>query len=374
MNSDRQPLYAELGVDTYINAMGTITTVGGSIMAKEVTAAMEEASRNFVNLGALHDRAGERIASLTGAEAAYISAGAASGMMLAGAACLTGDDVSAVESLPETAGRPNEFVISIVDSHHYIHQGLRVCGGVVVVAGTESSANARDYDAVMTERTAAIVFFLGRQAKEDLASVVEVAHAAGIPVIVDAAAQLPPRSNFTDILATGADLVCFSGGKGLCGPQSSGLILGRKELVRACALNSSPNSAIGRGMKVGKEEIAGLLKAVELFMAMDEEALIAEWERRCHVIGGVAQQLQDIRFEYDPPYTQKFPPAVPIARLCFEESAPHSASTVVDELKSGTPAILAGLGDTSISFCPQTLQDGEAEAIATRLLEILQQK
>ena len=219
MNSDRQPLYAELGVDTYINAMGTITTVGGSIMAKEVTAAMEEASRNFVNLGALHDRAGERIASLTGAEAAYISAGAASGMMLAGAACLTGDDVSAVESLPETAGRPNEFVISIVDSHHYIHQGLRVCGGIVVVAGTESSANARDYDAVMTERTAAIVFFLGRQAKEDLTSVVEVAHAAGIPVIVDAAAQLPPRSNFTDILATGADLVCFSGGQGAVWPS-----------------------------------------------------------------------------------------------------------------------------------------------------------
>jgi uncharacterized pyridoxal phosphate-dependent enzyme len=370
MTPDRRPLYEELGIRTFINAMGTITTIGGSIMPNEVTDAMVEASRHFVMLGEFQEKAGERIAALTGAEAAFICAGAASGMLLAGAACLTGTDTSAVEALPETAGRPNEFVISLVDSHHYIHQGFRVCGGVVVPAGTESGVSAREYAEVMTEKTAALVFFLGSQSKEDLAGVIDVAHRAGIPVIVDAAAQLPPKSNLTDITAMGADLVCFSGGKGLCGPQSSGLVLETKELVRAIALNSSPNSAIGRGMKVGKEEIAGLLKAVELFMVMDEDVVIVAWEQRCQVIGEVARQRRGIRFEYDPPYTQKFPPAALIARLCFE-AGPYSAERVNTELRSGVPAIMAGWNGDSISFGPQTLQEGEAEVIASRLLEIL---
>ena len=371
MTGDHDDLYRQLGIRTFINATGTITTMGGSIMPQPVVDAMAAASRNFVMLEELHEKAGARIASLTGNEAAFICAGAASGMLLAGAACLTGTDSAAVDALPDTADRPNEFVISLVDSHFYIHQGFRVCGGVVVSAGTRAGVSAADYRAVTTSRTAAIVFFLGSQPKEDLADVIGVAREAGVPVIVDAAAQLPPQSNLSEITAMGADLVVFSGGKGLCGPQSTGLILGDKELVRACALNSSPNSAIGRGMKVGKEEIAGVLKAVELFIGMDEEAQVAEWERRCHLIGEVARGRSGVCFEYDPPYTQKFPPAVPVARLRFEASGPYSAPEVNAQLQSGTPSILAGGSDQAISFGPQTLQDGEAETIADRLREIL---
>ena len=202
----KQPLYEELGIRTFINAMGTITTIGGSIMPEEVTDAMAEASRNFVMLAELQEKAGERIAALTGAEAAFVSAGAASGMLLAGAACLTGTDAAAVELLPETGGRPKEFVISVVDSHQYIHQGFRACGGSVVAAGTESGVSARQYEEAVTEKTAALVFFLGSQTKEELAEVIDVACKAGIPVIVDAAAQLPPKSNLTDLTAMGADL------------------------------------------------------------------------------------------------------------------------------------------------------------------------
>ena len=371
MDSTSKSPYEDLGVRTFINARGTITTMGGSIMPVEVTDAMVAASRHFVMLDELHEKAGAHIASLTGAEAAFVCAGAASGMLLSGAACLTGPDAAAVEALPDHGGRPNEFVISLVDSHYYIHQGFRVCGGVVRPAGTESGVTMEHYEAAICERTAAVVFFLGSQPKAELPKIIDIAHGARVPVIVDAAAQLPPRSNLRELTEMGADLVCFSGGKGLCGPQSTGLILGSRDLVAACALNSNPNSAIGRGMKVGKEEIAGVVKAVELFMEKDEEAQIAEWERRCQLIGKMAAEFPGIRFEYDPPYTQKFPPAVPITHLRFDSKAKLSAAQVSSKLESGSPSILAGSGDKRVSFSPQTLQCGEAETIADRLREIL---
>ena len=248
-------IYHRLGLRPFINARGTITTLGGSIMPPAVVGAMVEASRQFVHLDELHEKAGVRIARLTGAEGAFISAGAASGMFLAGAACLTGEDPEAIRRLPETGGRPNEFVISLVDGHYYIHQGFRVCGGTLVEVGTPQSVSRRDYADGITRRTAACVFFLGSQRRQQLPEIIEVSHGRGVPVIVDAAAQLPPRANLTELTAMGADLVVFSGGKGLFGPQSTGLILGRADLVRACRLNSNPHSGPGRGMKVGKGKL-----------------------------------------------------------------------------------------------------------------------
>ena len=193
------PIYERLGLRTFINARGTITTLGGSIMPPEVVAAMSEASLSFVRLEELHDRVGERIAALTGAEAAFVCAGAASGMLLAGAACLTGTDPAAIAALPDTGGRPNRFVISLVDSHSYVHQGFRVCGGELVRVGSREAVSAADYEAALDESTAAVVFFLGSQPLEQLREIVPIARRRGVPVIVDAAAQLPPRSNLTDL-------------------------------------------------------------------------------------------------------------------------------------------------------------------------------
>ena len=266
--------YERLGLRTFINGRGTITTLGGSVMPRRVAEAMVEASRNFVHLNELQQRASERVALLTGADSAFICAGAASGMYLSGAACLAGTDEEAVAALPDTGDRPNEFVISLVDGHYYVHQGFRVCGGKLTKIGTRQSVTERDYADGITERTAAVVFFLGSQPMEQLPGIIDIAHAAEVPVIVDAAAQLPPRSNLTDLPRMGVDLTVFSGGKGLFGPQSSGLILGRADLIRACAVSSNPHSGVGRGMKVGKEEIVGLLTAVEIFMEQDEEAVI----------------------------------------------------------------------------------------------------
>jgi L-seryl-tRNA(Ser) seleniumtransferase len=292
-------------------------------------------------------------------------------MLLAGAACLTGTDVAAIQALPDVGDRPNEFVISLVDSHSYIHQGFRVCGGELVKVGTRERVTPEDYRSGISDRTAAVVFFLGSQPKEELPPVIEIAHARGVPVIVDAAAQLPPRANLTELPAMGVDLVVFSGGKGLRGPQCSGLILGRRDLIRACALNSNPYSAIGRGMKVGKEEIAGLLTAVELFMEQDEDAVIREWERRCHVIADAVRDLPGLRPEYQPPFTNRFPPASPVAQIHFGPEARLTAAQVQQELEQGGPSILATAAQNTLRLGPQTLQEGEAEIIAQRLQAIL---
>jgi L-seryl-tRNA(Ser) seleniumtransferase len=366
-----ETVYQRLGVRPFINARGTITTLGGSIMPPQVLEAMVEASKQFVPLNALLEEAGERIAALTGAEGAFICAGAASGMLLAGAAVLTGTDVEAIQALPDVGGRPNEFIISLVDGHTYIHQGFRLCGGKLVKVGTREAVTPEDYRAGISDRTAALVFFLGSQPREQLPPIIEIAHAHDVPVIVDAAAQLPPRANLTELTAMGADLVVFSGGKGLRGPQCTGLILGRKDLIRACALNSNPYSAIGRGMKVGKEEIAGLLTAVELFVEQDEAAVIRDWERRCLTIAEAARDVHGIRLEFRPPYSDRFPPASPSLQIHFSPNAPMTAAQVQQALEAGEPSILAGASPTSIRFGPQTLQDGEAEIIAARLREIL---
>jgi len=364
-------IYQRLEIGTFINARGCITTMGGSIMPPPVVEAMVEASRHFIPLDRLHDQVGARLAELTGAESAFVCAGAASGMLLAGAACLAGTDREHIEKLPETGGRPNEFAISLVDSHYYVHQGFRICGGQLVEVGTRQEVSPADYGAAIGERTAAAVYFLGRQPDDELGEVIDIAHAAGVPVVVDAADQLPPRSNLTDLTARGADLVVFSGGKGLSGPQSSGLILGRRDLVEACRLNSSPHSALGRGMKVGKEEIAGLLTAVELFMARDEDEVIAEWERRCRHIGAVADRVEGLSARHHPPFSHRFPPASPLVEIQFAEGAPISAREVMEALEKGQPSIWANGGDAHVRFAPHTLQDGDAEIIATRLEEIL---
>ena len=368
-----ESIYASLGVRPFINARGTITTLGGSIMPPAVLDAMVQASRHFVPLNDLHEKVGQRLARLTGAEAAFVCAGAASGMLLAGAACITGTDVQATQRLPEVGDRPSEFVISLVDSHTYVHQGFVVVGGRLVRVGTREAVTPEDYAGGVTERTAALVFFLGTQSREQLPAVIAVARRHQIPVIVDAAAQLPPRANLTDLTAMGADLVVFSGGKGLCGPQSTGLILGRRDLIQACALNSNPYSAVGRGMKVGKEEVMGLLKAVELFMAGDEDALIQEWESRCRTVAAAVADIDGIRAELEPPYATSFPPASPELHLHFGEAAPESAAGVIQALEGGEPSIVVDGAATSLTICPQTLQPGEAEIIAARLREILPQ-
>ncbi len=357
--------YKDLGIKPFINASGTITTLGGSIMPPEVVEAMRAAAGTFIHLNELHEKVGEKLAQMIGVEAAFVSCGAASGVQVSVAACLTGTDPERIRKLPDTSGVKNEFIISMVDAHTYIHQGIETVGGTLVRVGTRESVSAEDMIDGIGPNTAAIVFFLGVQPTEQLAQIVPEAAARGVPVVVDAAAQLPPRSNLKEIAGMGVSLVNFSGGKGIRGPQNSGLVLGKKEFVEAACLNSNPHSAIGRGMKVGKEEIMGLLTAVKLFLAKDESEEYAEWHAQMTHVAQAVQSIDGVHAEVVNGRQH------PSANITLDDSFGRTAHQVNSELRAGNPSIVSnGDGDT-IVFNPMTLMPGEEEVIARQLVEVL---
>jgi len=367
-------IYERLGVRVFINASGTITRLGGSLMPREAVAAMAEASRSFVDLEELQEKVGRRIAELLGVEGAYVCAGAASGIVLATAACITSKDQEKVRRLPDTRGMKNEVIIHKAGGPSYIHQGIRCVGAKLVEVGTPNQVNLRDIKDAITENTAAIVLFLGFGNEPSLEEVVEVAKKAKVPIIVDAAAELPPVSNLTEPLKLGVDLIVFSGGKGLMGPQCTGLILGRKDLIEACALNGNPNSAIGRPMKVGKEEIVGLLTAIELFLEIGEEKMLREWERQAKYVAETLQGIPHVDARCLFPDPRARPSIVPRAYITFDGEFPMSSREVLEKLRNGHPSIEVRSIEKGIMVDPMTLADGEEWVVARRLREALTQQ
>jgi len=360
--------YKQLGIKPFINASGTITTLGGSLMPPEVLDAMREASRSFVDLNDLVVKAGEYLANRIGVPAAFISCGAASGVQLSAAACLTGTDTEKVRQLPHTDGWKNEFVISLVDRHTYIHQGIEVCGGKLIRVGSEDVVTGADLVGGIGEHTAAVVHFLGKQSKEQLAEVIAGANKKGVPVMVDAAAQLPPRSNLTELVEMGASLVAFSGGKGLSGPQSSGLVVGKKEYVDAVRLNSSPYSAVGRSMKVGKEEILGLVAAIDLFLSRSDADDHARWlNQATHVVQALAH-LPHVKAYV---MTEGQEAAPDFAPRAYIDLADEKKREVMRSLREGDPAIVVRSQAKGILIEPMTMQAGEETVVARRLAEVL---
>jgi uncharacterized pyridoxal phosphate-dependent enzyme len=360
--------YQDLGVKPFINASGTITTLGGSLMPSEVLQAMQEAATSFVDLPDLNIRAGDYLARRIGVEAAFISCGAASGMQLAAAACLTGTDKERALQLPRTEDWKNEFVISLVDSHTYIHQGMAVCGGKLVRVGSSTEVTTEDLLGGIGDRTAAVVHFLGKQSKEQLGEVIAGARERGVPVIVDAAAQLPPRLNLTEIAGMGAALVVFSGGKGMRGPQSSGLVVGQREMVNAVRMNASPFSAIGRGMKVGKEEIMGLVAAVERFLKGSDDDDRQTWERQASHIIDTLSGIPGVQARVLREGQQPSPDFAPRAYVDLEA---ERARSVIAQMRDGEPSIVIRGVNTGVVIDPMTLMPGEEETVARRLKEVL---
>ena len=360
--------YEDLKVRPFINASGTITTLGGSLMSREVLEAMREAAGSFIDLVELNDRAGAYLARRIGVEAAAISCGAASGMQLSAAACLTGTDPVRVSTLPVTDGWKNEFIISLVDRHTYIHQGIEACGGKLVRVGSETEVSATDILSAITSKTAAIVFFLGNQSMAQLVEVATGAGREGIPVVVDAAAELPPRSNLTEVLANGASIVVFSGGKGIGGPQSSGLVLGDRERITAVRMNASPQSAIGRGMKVGKEEIMALVNAVDRFLSGRDEADRERWNQRAQTIVDALADVPGVR-AYVLSESQPGAPAPEFTPRVYVEVDGEQESQLIRALLAGDPSIAIRSSNNRIIVDPMTLQPGEAEIVGRRLRE-----
>lgn len=286
-------IYARLGVRPIINARGTHTRLGGSLMAPEVLDAMREASSAYVVLDELQDKASELIARATCAEAGMVTGGAAAGLLLGTAACMAGDDPAMIDRLPVTEGMKNEALMYRAHRNGYDHS-VRAAGARIVEAGYGHATLPYQLRAAITERTALLVYLVSPWASKgalSLAQTCEVAHQAGIPVLVDAAAVLPPAKTLTRILAEGADLVTFSGGKGLNGPQSSGILAGRADLIRAARMNGSPSHSIGRAAKAAKEDIVGLIVALERYMQRDHEADTARWRAQAEAM---LEQLSDL--------------------------------------------------------------------------------
>ncbi len=312
---------AWIGAKRIINAYGTNTRLGGGLLSVEVTDAMAAAARGCVEMPDIQAAASRAIADATGAEAGIVTAGAAAALMLGAAACMARLDPAAMNRLPDSAGLPNEFVVSRSQRNMY-DRALRIAGGVIIEVGMPdrlSGPGVRDASGgelaeAITPRTAAVFHLAGENAEPPLVDVVRVAHARGVPVLVDAAAQVPPAGNLRRFIAEGADLVCFSGGKAIGGPQTSGILAGRRDLVSSALvqmldldlpemqfvappefaplnqLRYLPHHGIGRVAKVGKEEIVGLVTALRRFVAEDPDARTARWMVRLSALHAAVPQ------------------------------------------------------------------------------------
>ncbi|HVB97272.1 MAG TPA: aminotransferase class V-fold PLP-dependent enzyme [Chloroflexota bacterium] len=367
-------LHTRLGVRPIINAAGTLTKFGGSIMPREVREAMLDAGSTFVDLVELQHAVGARIAELTHNEAAYVSCGAAAGLTLVTAALITGPDEAKAERLPLPDGPMYDVLIHRSQRFGYDH-AIRMVGVNLVEFGVGNGAQEWELEAAYSDRTIAVVFLAGalnEQRALPIETVIASAHRHNVPVIVDAAAQIPPIENlwrYTRDL--GADIAIFSGGKALRGPQPSGLVLGRKAIIENIYVNASPNANIGRPMKVGKEELGGILAAVEWSLRQDEKALLERYE-------AVVQFFID-RFDGKKPglsVRRDFPSEAgqphPRALFTFDEKVLGLATDkIVQALQDGEPSIVVASRRRSMYLNPQTLEDGEEKIIARRLAEVL---
>jgi L-seryl-tRNA(Ser) seleniumtransferase len=316
---------------------------------------------------------GAEIARLTHNEACYVSSGAAAGLTLVTAACIAQGDPERRERLPFTEGLNNEVIIH---SHTRVQYdfGVRMAGVRLVEIGSPAGTSAEELAAAITPRTAAMFLFpRGEEQRGEipLETAVEVCHSRGVPVVVDAAAQLPPKSNLWSFTQRGADAVIFSGGKGLRGPQPTGLVLGKRELIEAIIHHGPPNPFIGRGMKVGKEELCGILTAVRWYLAHDETQDSAFYEL------AVAEVLQ--AFEAHPAvHARRIWPCeagqpIPRAELTLDEARlGRSRDEVLEALRTGDPPVEVGEGlDSRIWVNPQTLSPDELPELLRRLQEEL---
>jgi uncharacterized pyridoxal phosphate-dependent enzyme len=363
-------IYEDLGVKKAINAWGTITKIGGSLMDPEVLRAMLEAAESYVDMAELHERAGDRIASLVGVESAFVTCGAAAAIAIAAAACIAGENPVDVMKLPDSSGMPNEILVLKCHRSRY-DQGLRIAGGRINEIGLADYVIPDQVEAAITEKTA-MFFYLAESEKLrgslPVARVAELLKKRGIPLVVDAAAELPPPANLTRFIEEGADLVIFSGGKEIRGPQASGLIVGSERLIRACRANSCPNFSIGRGMKVDKESIAGLVKAVELFVRRDFRKAKKSWESIVSLfldgLSGVPGLAARRGFPLEPGVQPVDVPRV------YLKSSKIDTVTLWERLRQGERPIYADRQGDELVLNPQNLLDAEVPIVIERLIEL----
>ena len=372
--------YQKLGVTPFINAAGTYTVLSGSLMPEEVQASVALAAQQPVNVLELHEAAGAYLAKRLRCEGALVTSGAAAGLTLGVAACVTAGNKNAIVNIPtDMTGLKNEVIVQKAHRYDYDH-AIRNSGARFVEVET-----LQQYEEAFNDKTVMTQFFNaaegGKISREDW---IRVAHKHGVPCFNDAAADVPPISNLWNYTQMGFDLVAFSGGKGMRGPQCSGLLLGRKDLMEAAKLNNSPNSnTVGRGMKVAKEEIVGLVAAVDWFLSQDDAAMQAEFQKRAELIAAKVKTLPTVQTNiFVPPVANH----VPHLLISYDPARIKvTGPEVMVKLRQGNPRIelnpstggspaSAGLpgGPNTIVVGVWMMKPGEDAVVAQRLYEVLQ--
>lgn len=359
--------FKELGVRTFINAAGTYTMLTASLMDPEVIKAINYAALQYVRLEDLQEKVGARIAELLKCEDAMVTAGAASAITLGTAAVMTGGDSKKAAMIPnDLTGIKSEVIVQKSHRVGYDH-AIRNCGAKIIEVETK-----KDLESAINDNTAMLWFYnnqnpIGKIRDEEF---VALGKKHGIPTFNDCAADVPPVENFWKYTQMGFDLVCFSGGKGIRGPQSAGLLLGRKDLIQAARRNAPPHGdTVGRGMKVNKEEILGMLVALELFLARDHEAQWKAWQKQIQHIHDAAVSVQGVKGEIHVPEIANH---VPSLKISWNNNIKATPSEIRDALRNGHPSIEAMGGKETIDITTWMMIPGEERIVARRLKELLE--
>jgi D-glucosaminate-6-phosphate ammonia-lyase len=380
---------AFLNVRPLINAAGPVTRLGGGPLSADVRAAMAEAASTALHIGELQAAAGAYIAQVTGAQAGYVTSGSAAGLTLSAAACIARLDPALMDRLPDTTGLPNEIIVQKPHQVAYNH-ALAAAGARLVEVGYmgypgQGATYAWQIEAAITSRTVAVAFQLVDAPNTvPLEAVVQLAHAHDLPVILDGAGALPPADNLRRFIDLGVDLVSYSGGKAIGGPQASGILCGRADLIRSVGLqhqdmdvhpetwelrqtvHAIPHHGIGRSMKVGKEEIVGLVAALRAYAARDHVADHTRWKKQLQHIAAGLEDVAGARCELVEERA--------IPRLEVHVGAHARALAMIRALDAGEPRVAVaqyGLDDGFLIVNPHVLQPGEEEIVLRRLLDEL---
>lgn len=359
----RRDYFNELGVRKLINARGAYTTLTGSLMPPEVVDAMQYASNHFVSLIELNEKAGARIAEMLNCEDAHVSAGAASAITLATAAALTGKDREKMRAIPHLPGPQKEVIMP--RGHRIYEQQFTACGVKLVEVDS-----AREMERAMNENTVLAFYYNAyREQKISREDFIRIGRQHGVPTFNDCASDVPPVENLFKYIEMGFDLVTFSGGKGLSGPQSAGLLFGRKDLIEAARMNHSPYGSIGRGMKVEKEEIIGLLVALEVYLNKDHDKERAMWESWVSRLQANFSDVPGVSTEmYVPPIANH----VPHLRVTWDPSVVKTTpGEIVQKLRHGHPSIEVMASEEDITLNMFMLQPHEVDILGQRTKQIL---
>jgi len=371
--------YERLGLVPFINAAGTYTILSASIMPDEVQAAVALAAKKPVHLLELQEAAGDYLAKKLRCGGALVTSGASAGLTLGTAACITMGNKDAIINIPTNlSSLKNEVIVQKAHRYEYDH-AMRNCGAKVVEVET-----AQRYQDAFTDRTVMTNFFNAQDAPISREEWIRIAHQHGVPCFNDAAADVPPISNLWNYTQMGFDLVTFSGGKGMRGPQCTGLLLGRKDLIDAARLNNSPNSnTVGRGLKVSKEDIIGMVAAVDWFLSQDDAAMEAEFRERAECIAEQVKKVPTVETTiFIPPVANH----VPHLLVTYDPARVRTTGLeVMHKMREGKPRIeinpgtggapaSAGLpgGENTIIVGVWMLQPGEDVIVGRRLREVLQ--